>query len=58
VEALISESGAVDKVNIVAGNPVLTRPAVDAMKQWKFKPFTVDGKPVVASALFKFVFKM
>src|SRR4051794_24939088 len=39
LEALVSESGAVEKVNIVSGNPVLTRPAVDALKKWKFAPF-------------------
>lgn len=48
LEALVSEDGAVEKVNIVSGNPVLTRPAADAVKKWKFAPFTADGKPVKA----------
>ena len=48
LEAVITESGIVEKVNIVSGNPVLTRPAVDAVKKWKFAPFTADGKTVKA----------
>jgi protein TonB len=48
LEAVVSETGVVEKVNIVSGNPVLTRPAVDAVKKWKFAPFTADGKTVKA----------
>src|SRR4051812_11262987 len=46
LEAVVAETGAVEKVNIVSGNPVLTRPAVEAVKRWKFAPFTADGKSV------------
>lgn len=45
LEAVVAETGQVEKVNIVSGNPVLTKPAVEALKHWKFKPFLVDGKP-------------
>ncbi len=46
LEAVVAEDGSVEKVNIVSGNAVLTRPAVDALKKWGFKPFTSGGKPV------------
>src|ERR1022692_2523600 len=42
LEALVTESGAVEKVNIVSGNPVLTRPASDAVKKWKFGIFSIN----------------
>jgi len=58
VEAVVSESGAVEKVNIVSGNPVLTRSAVEAVKHWKFNPFTEAGKPVKALAPVTFTFKL
>jgi periplasmic protein TonB len=58
LEAVVTENGSVEKVNIVSGNPVLTRPAADALKQWKFAPFTADGKPVKALATLNFNFKM
>jgi protein TonB len=58
LEAVVSESGTVEKVNIVSGNPVLTRPAVDALKKWKFAPFTADGKTVKAVVPVSLHFKM
>jgi TonB family protein len=57
LEALVSETGTVEKVNIVSGNPILTRPAADALKRWKFSPATADGKPVKALAPVLFTFK-
>jgi protein TonB len=57
LEAEVTEAGAVDKVNIVSGNPVLTRPAVDAVKRWKFRPFQVDGKPARVLAPVSFTFR-
>jgi TonB family protein len=42
----VSESGDVDHVEIISGDPVLARAAVDAAKKWKFKPFIKNGKPV------------
>ena len=58
LEALVTESGTVEKVNIVSGNPVLTRPASDAVKKWKFAPFTSDGKAVKALVPVSMSFKM
>ena len=58
LEAIVTESGVVEKVNIVSGNPVLTRPASDALKKWKFAPFTSDGKPVKAIVPVSLSFKM
>ena len=58
LEAVVTESGAVEKVNIISGNPVLTRPAADALKKWKFAPFTADGKTVKALVPISMNFKM
>jgi protein TonB len=58
LEALVTESGTVEKVNIVSGNPVLTRPASDAVKKWKFAPFTSDGKAVKVLVPVSMSFKM
>jgi len=58
VEAVVAEDGTVEKVNIVSGNPVLTKPAADALKKWRFKPFTSDGKAVKALAPVSFDFSL
>jgi protein TonB len=58
LEAVVTETGTVEKVNILSGNPVLTRPAADAVKKWKFAPFTADGKVVKAVVAVGLNFKM
>jgi protein TonB len=58
LEAVVTESGTVEKVNIVSGNPVLTRPAADAVRKWKFAPFTAEGKTVKALVPISMNFKM
>jgi len=58
LEAIVSETGVVEKVNIVSGNPVLTKPAVEALKKWKFNPFQADGKAVKVIAQINMSFKL
>lgn len=58
LEAVIGETGKVEKVNVVSGNAMLTRAAAEALKGWKFTPFTEDGKPVRALAPISFTFKL
>ncbi len=57
VEVRISESGDVSEVKVVTGNPMLSATVVKAMKEWKFNPFTKDGKPAAALASLRFAFK-
>ncbi len=58
VEAHITEAGTVESVKPLTGNAVLMNAAVEAMKRWKFTPFTADGKPVRAVADVSFKFTM
>jgi protein TonB len=58
LQVLIGTNGAVEKVDIVSGNPMLTRPAAEALRRWKFNPFTEDGKAVKVSAPISVAFKL
>jgi TonB family protein len=44
--ATISKEGNISAVKIVSGDPRLARAAVDAVKQWKYKPYLLNGEPV------------
>ena len=46
VKMLVSETGDVDSVEVVSGDPILAKAAVAAAIKWKFKPFIKNGKPV------------
>ena len=38
--------GAVGNVAVVSGDPVLTQSAIDAVKQWRYQPASVDGQAI------------
>lgn len=44
--ANIGKDGSITKVTALSGDPVLARAAIDAVKQWKYKPYYLDDQPV------------
>ncbi len=56
VRILVSETGDVETAEIVSGDPVLAKSALDAVKKWKFKPFIKNGKRVEVSTKLPFDF--
>ncbi len=46
LKVVTSETGDVKEVETVSGDPLLAQAAIDAVKQWKYKPYTLDGSPV------------
>ncbi len=45
-QVLISKTGDVESVQLFSGHPILAPAAIEAIKQWKFKPFELNGEPV------------
>jgi TonB family protein len=46
LQATIDETGAVQEVSVVSGQPTLARAAMEAVKQWRYAPSLLNGKPV------------
>ncbi len=46
VDALVDASGRVSAMKVVSGPVLLHQAAMDALRQWKYQPATLDGKPV------------
>jgi protein TonB len=44
--ATIGKSGNITAVRTLSGEPLLARAALDAVKQWKYKPYYLNGEPV------------
>ena len=44
--AVIGTDGSVKDVRVESGLPILAQAAIDAVKQWRYKPYMVDGEPV------------
>jgi len=46
LQAVIGKDGAIQNLRLVSGHPMLAPAAIDAVKQWKYKPYFLNGEPV------------
>jgi protein TonB len=46
LRAVISKDGSIENLTLVSGHPMLAPAAIDAVKQWKYKPYLLNGEPV------------
>lgn len=44
--AIISQDGAIENLQLVEGHPMLVPAALAAVKQWRYKPYLLNGQPV------------
>ncbi len=49
LEALIGKDGSIQNLHVVSGHPMLTNAALEAVKEWKYKPYFLNGEPVEVS---------
>jgi TonB family protein len=43
--AIVTKTGRVRDVKLVKGSPILARAAMDAVKQWRYQPYRLNGEP-------------
>jgi len=58
VDLLVDEQGSIVSAQAVQGPDMLKRAALDAIKQWKFRPFLRDGQATKASGFVNFNFSL
>ncbi len=51
LKLLINESGDVEDAQVIEGDDVFRKPAIDAAKKWKFEPFIRNGKPIKVATI-------
>jgi TonB family protein len=56
--ATISKSGDITQVKVVSGDSQLSKAAADAVKQWKYKPYLLNGEPVEIQTQVTIKFKL
>jgi protein TonB len=44
--AIIGKDGRVERLQLESGNPLLVQAAIDAVRQWRYKPFLLNGQPI------------
>jgi periplasmic protein TonB len=46
LQAVISKLGTIENLRVLAGHPMLVRAAVDAVSQWRYRPYVLNNEPV------------
>jgi periplasmic protein TonB len=46
LQAEISKDGSIQNLQLISGHPMLAPAAIEAVKQWKYKPYLLNGEPV------------
>jgi len=46
LQAQISKDGNIENLQLISGHPMLAPAAIEAVRQWKYKPYLLNGEPV------------
>src|SRR5208282_4669140 len=46
LQATIDKEGNIVQLELVSGHPMLAPAAIEAVKQWKYKPYLLNGEPI------------
>jgi periplasmic protein TonB len=46
LRAIISKAGTIENLQVLSGHPLLVQAAIDAVKQWRYRPYNLNGDPV------------
>lgn len=46
LRAVISRRGTIESLQVVSGHPLLAKAAIDAVQEWRYRPYVLNGDPV------------
>jgi protein TonB len=46
LQAMIAHDGSIQQLQVLSGHPLLVKAAVDAVKQWRYRPYSLNGEAV------------
>ena len=58
LRTVIDKTGEVSSVSALSGPPLLESAAVEAVKQWQYRPFSMNGQPVEVETTIEVVFAL
>jgi protein TonB len=58
LHAIIDKEGKVAQLEVISGHPLLVQSALDAVKQWRYKPTQLNGDPVEVDTTIQVTFTM
>ena len=46
LSAVIGKNGAIENLRVLSGHPMLVGAAVDAVRQWRYRPYILNGDAI------------
>jgi protein TonB len=46
LRAIINRDGAIENLQALSGHPLLVPAALNAVRQWRYRPYVLNGEPV------------
>jgi protein TonB len=58
LHAIISKDGSVQQLEVLSGHPLLVQSALDAVRQWRYRPTLLNGEPVEVDTTIDVIFSL
>jgi protein TonB len=58
LHAIIAKNGTVEQLEVISGHPLLVQAALDAVRQWKYQPTTLNGENVEVDTTIDVIFSL
>ena len=58
LHAIIAKNGSVEQLEVISGHPLLVQAALDAVRQWKYQPTTLNGENVEVDTTIDVIFSL
>jgi len=56
LNAIISKEGTIENLQLVSGHPMLVPAALEAVRQWRYRPYLLNGQPVEVETTITVIF--
>jgi protein TonB len=58
LRAVIDKNGNIQDLQLISGHPMLVPSAIEAVKQWRYKPYLLNGSPVEVDTTITVIFSL
>jgi TonB family protein len=58
LHTIVGTDGSVKQLEVISGHPLLVQSALDAVRQWKYSPTLLEGKPVEVDTTIDVIFAL
>ena len=58
LQATIDRDGNIASLTVASGTPILAQAALEAVRQWKYRPYKLNGDPVAVQTTIKIRFQL